>query len=1310
MNPPLDFSRVATGPEFERLGNALMVSILGILDYKTVPPGSSWDYGWDGMFEGVLPFDTAGPRSGIWMIQHKSSKNPEPAKAFVFLARLLKRELLDNAVKQGADYLLLTTPARLKPKQRDELEALALGSKLKGLFVLPASSLEELIRPRQWLLAQFFGLALDPALVPATSSQPKTLPGLPWLDLFGREADLERIGARLKTAPDNSALLLHAPGGFGKSRVLREFARQSGEFLGGWQTVVLRDSGSASDAREELIQLAQGVRPARLCVIVDDADAEYGTRVAPLVHFLRDRSDIQLRLVLGARRGPHEQLALRLAEDGLHGSNLVELALGRVPDEAALEFLIEQRVPPRDAESIVEHCEGDMVLFSHALARAKEGGRHFDFSDRPELVRLVARKFVTQVAKTLDRDPAQSSPAPWLHALAALLPIPHRDTAQMISVLAGVAGPSWAELDLAEATPKLLNADLLRRVGSELRFGNDVLGNLLLEGAVLEREKPFLDSLQALEEGVSRGSVALNLGLLGARGSELAHEWAAQRLRRRAEEVCADHSRKAAAARSDGPFADLHYLPAAAPEAAIRLVEIVLAGASRDAEATGGGQSEPILLQQACRVLRNALNSRWTSEAQSQISSDLAERALEALATGVERLAPETALARRRYAMTDELLDPYSVRPTTVDAVLNTVLAWADPANPGPLSFGKTSVALSVVSSVLAIESHHTEWREGGLQSVTRARPASTAWLQEVDRAKSLWLSLFHRPEPETRAAAIEQLAFIGQSEGAALSAYPLREHVAGVEHEALCELKSLIRAGERALPVLAAIHDRAFWVWITARLDSDRDQKNAAVAEEILGLIPRTPEFRAFMWLCAPRFAVDDFEELRARAEELAHRWEWWIQGGERGAWRGFATTSAEFVADHPTADELVESLRALESQRVGDARGHRPLLVVGVVQRAFETSGAVVRDEALFGRLPERLGDELFLCWASLGGDAVGLLRQRNPDLGSTDLKDATRLLDAIQLSEARLEQFEMTELCTALARNADAAVRELVADRVGWWPFLTPRARLAVALALLEQPTHKTFERLATTLRYHESEWFEGVDLAPLKRRLRANLADPKARHRLDSEAAWLLFWAVEDIESLLAVPLSRLADWPGFGEPFDTTDEPLWGQFIQSPQDAARVFRRVQEGAKQREISDWELKRILGSLYEQVPESFRGAVAAMLADSVPDVALHAAQALAHSGSKAAAEDWATLLTASLESAERERLLSAFSEALGVVMGWSANGSSDPPEFTDRFALLDAIAALVAQSVSVRCEVADVRDRLRQSLEDWRASERR
>ena len=141
--------------------------------------------------------------------------------AYSALREPLKDEL-KNAKKNGIKNLLFATNADFRIGPNDhvgKLEDLNKGE-VDNLIIYYREKLRPLIEKYPWLLQRYFGVPVQPLFVPFENylkdSEPDLFMGVP---LLGRSEDIEEVKSFARSNK-LEILLIHSPGGFGKSRFL----------------------------------------------------------------------------------------------------------------------------------------------------------------------------------------------------------------------------------------------------------------------------------------------------------------------------------------------------------------------------------------------------------------------------------------------------------------------------------------------------------------------------------------------------------------------------------------------------------------------------------------------------------------------------------------------------------------------------------------------------------------------------------------------------------------------------------------------------------------------------------------------------------------------------------------------------------------------------------------------------------------------------------------------------------------------------------------------------------------------------------
>ena len=286
----IDLAKIDNDKTFQRLVNHIFALECNSPGFIPSSPYIGADGGWDGFFEGSYPYENV---SGKWSIQSKWTK-----KSFTEAVKHLKGEMkkeIQKALSNKVDHLRIVTNAELTVDQVKELESLN-HSELKTLGVWHRENLNMRIEKQPFLKHLFFG---DPQF-------PKFVP---WNTHFGQEQHLLPVSATenpkfreyIESAKEFilndkiNNLVISAPGGYGKSHLLREIAKVSHEIDTNRQPWIVNPSyRKTEDAIQDEI-----VSGRRYLLIFDDAD-RYLEEVSPILAFVKSQG-ISIKVILGTR-------------------------------------------------------------------------------------------------------------------------------------------------------------------------------------------------------------------------------------------------------------------------------------------------------------------------------------------------------------------------------------------------------------------------------------------------------------------------------------------------------------------------------------------------------------------------------------------------------------------------------------------------------------------------------------------------------------------------------------------------------------------------------------------------------------------------------------------------------------------------------------------------------------------------------------------------------------------------------------------------------------------------------------------------
>lgn len=288
----IDWSKISDEKTFQRLVNHLFALECNSPGFIPSSPYIGADGGWDGYYDGLYPKEK---KEGIYSIQSKwTTKNFEDA--FEKLRKDIKDEL-DKAQRNNVDYLRIVTNAKLRTEQILELESLN-KRKIKDLRVWHRENLTMRIEKQPWLRYYFFDYPQHPLLTPCEYYFSKKgveshLTSFPSIETNDFEKYISK--AKQFISLGGKLLIIHSPGGYGKSHLLREIAQNAYQVDPARQVwlinVGFRD---IKDAIQEEI-----FNDREYLLIFDDADRCFES-VKPLLNFLR-KGDVDVKLVLSLR-------------------------------------------------------------------------------------------------------------------------------------------------------------------------------------------------------------------------------------------------------------------------------------------------------------------------------------------------------------------------------------------------------------------------------------------------------------------------------------------------------------------------------------------------------------------------------------------------------------------------------------------------------------------------------------------------------------------------------------------------------------------------------------------------------------------------------------------------------------------------------------------------------------------------------------------------------------------------------------------------------------------------------------------------
>lgn len=181
----------------------------------------------------------------------------------------------------------------------------------------------------------------------------------------GRDAELEAVRDLLDARTPSRILLVHGPGGIGKSALLRAAAREASA-LG--FSVELHDARTLHGAVGDIVAALAGPRKGPVVLLLDGVE-HMGSMLAPLSDALLDHLREDSRIVLAGRAEPGQSWRM-----GALPGIVVDLQLGPLDDASAHAFLTQRGVVEEERRrDVVTWARGYPLALT--VAASAPGGR-----------------------------------------------------------------------------------------------------------------------------------------------------------------------------------------------------------------------------------------------------------------------------------------------------------------------------------------------------------------------------------------------------------------------------------------------------------------------------------------------------------------------------------------------------------------------------------------------------------------------------------------------------------------------------------------------------------------------------------------------------------------------------------------------------------------------------------------------------------------------------------------------------------------------------------------------------------------------
>jgi hypothetical protein len=936
----LNWEKIDNEKIFQRFVNHLFALECNSPGFIPSSPYIGADGAWDGRYEGHYSLEGT---EGIWSIQSKWTTKSFK-EAIPHLKKEIKKEL-KNAKKKGVQHLRIATSAELKAEQVVELESLNSGD-VETFKIWHREELTRRIELQPFLRHHFFGLPQYPKFVPSElyfQQTEKHLIPVPAAKIAKFKDYLDRIGQFVGSAATN-ILLIHSPGGYGKSHLLRDIQEKAYNIDPERQTWMTRQGyRKIEDAIQEEI-----IDGRKYLLVFDDAD--------------RFSEDIKPILSSAKHRGGSIKVILALRTSGLQLIHEVinELRSEETYDEMSIktwtrEELI-QLLRMVTGQEKVEDGDTWAALYPNPylivwIGRQMKKEPTIDF-------KKVKEKFVNDVdyeAKRCLKDIFnESTIKEFVANLACIAPFSDRDP----NALKVLSEKFSTKVELVTEKIDMLNqAGVLRQLGSSLRFDPDMKGDLYLAYSV---EKSDLNRLRNLVLTWLPGyaeKLFINLESAARYGevpelkkifSEILDFWTKE-------------ARRTPAIVREERLRLVEKIANIAPNSAINLLHSYLhseAPLSEDAilKSLGTGDIKfrtddygPVII----KLLRIPDVRRDTIE----ITEEINQKGIEGFYDNYKPLS-----------LIKIAVSPLYNSPAVILATLDIFLRWLH--HP---SASKIKLITAGMSEVLAGTHSFTKSTIGGIVFGEKVVRPTKEIVEVRDKALDVLKRMLRSELLEVKLAGIKAAEEIGTSRGGVgpRGTLPLSGRIAKEREEIIDEIGKLISKDADFL-LLGEIEDLFVRWWAMEMPGTNK-------VEDYLGKFPRETEYIVYRYFTSPEYIVKDFTSMEKEAPKKG-RWVWFVHNvmhNKNYHHMNYFEPEAKILNEkYGTEEKATTYLAGLYEKISPHEKWPRPQIINCWVNLNPKLFVAIRKDSGLWEKILERFQNEIDLAIGAMDKEFVNKL----------------------------------------------------------------------------------------------------------------------------------------------------------------------------------------------------------------------------------------------------------------------------------------------------------------------------------------------
>ncbi|MFC2076007.1 hypothetical protein ACFLT7_02875 [candidate division KSB1 bacterium] len=907
----LNWNIITNGNDFQRLVNDLFAFEISNPAFLLSNPEIGADGGWDGRYNGTYL-----GLNGLWSFQHKYTKH-NLNDAYAHLRREIISEL-KKAKSNGVQYLLICTNADLRVGDKDHIGKLEClnydGEFVNKLFIWPKLNLESKINNHLFLKHIYFGDPQEPMFVPPhiyANSEP-----LLNMTLIGRENSLKYLRDFVNDINSN-VLLVYAGGGYGKTHFIVEAAKELAYPNTGMQVWFCRPGiRDVNEAINEFNHKNNSI------VLLDDAE-RYLEETKKLLAHTKSYSPGKLKLILSFRSSGTEIINNLINFHRIHNYRMYELPK---LDEDSLIKILNYAAKPNiinHPDRIVKQLNGNLFLLV-SVGKIIRGGE-LDPTYIKEQITINLNHDATVALEELLNN---RNTKRLLRELSIIVPF-YRDSNN--DILNRLSTILKLDVDLLnESISKLIDVEILRLVGTSIRFNPDMKGDIYLS-VELDRENGKDIANELFENWLSVRPKQLIANIADAsRHSEkkavnevvkhLIHRWIA-------EATAYSDSRITIRLEHLSPISFL------APSETISLISAYIN--SRDC-------SNILGFSDKCgEIIFNIMNIPNLEDNVINLIRGLAQANLN------NRYDNYTATSLIKHAVS-----PIKVSINSANKSLSILFSWLD-------SDDCTETEAHLISNAVKealLGSHEQIDSYGNTITIGRMTLRYESNLKkEIDNfrdqaMKTLEKLIFHSNDM-IKVFGIDVVNHIGDESGSCSN--ELIKRIISDKNKAIEWLTVLAKSNVSNV-ILSSIEDVLIRYWINNNIHSDLSARTA----DVLRSYPRTGEYLIFRYFVSDNIIISDFSAIENVAP-INNKWPWLLKNYSRhstSVWNSFIPIVKRLAQKYLNSTDIIKYLNELEYE----IRGYNTWQYVALIENWFSFNEhpfiEIISDAALLAIIPER------------------------------------------------------------------------------------------------------------------------------------------------------------------------------------------------------------------------------------------------------------------------------------------------------------------------------------------------------------------